>query len=125
MPEPFAPRDRRCASRYDHAATTTGAIIVPSCGFDSLPSDLAVFLSNRTLKKALGPQTQLGLSESFFRLYGSFSGGTMATLVTQVEQIPPKVLEDGKKDYALSPGTPSSTWHSQPLPALTWGIVIK
>ena len=28
----------------------TGAIIVPSCGLDSIPSDFSAFLGNKTLK---------------------------------------------------------------------------
>lgn len=36
--------------RYDYIATKTGAIIVPSCGLESIPSDLSAFLGNKTLK---------------------------------------------------------------------------
>jgi hypothetical protein len=36
--------------RYEYIATKTGAIIVPSCGMDSVPSDLSVFVGNKTLK---------------------------------------------------------------------------
>lgn len=36
--------------RYDYLATKTGAIIVPSCGMDSIPSDVTAFLANKALK---------------------------------------------------------------------------
>ena len=91
---------------FDHAATKTGAVIVPACGFDSVPSDIAVFLANHTLKNALGPQTQLGLSQSFFNIKGGFSGGTMASMATEIEEVPADVAEESQKDYALSPGMP-------------------
>ena len=94
-----------CAHSFDHTATKTKAVIVPACGFDSLPSDLAVFLSNRTLKNALGPQTQLGLSQSFFDVKGAFSGGSFATMVAEIEQVPRGRLAESHKEYALSPGT--------------------
>ncbi|PIL33671.1 hypothetical protein GSI_04294 [Ganoderma sinense ZZ0214-1] len=100
---------RKMVELFDHTATKTGAVIVTACGFDSVPSDIAVFLANRTLKNALGSQTQLGLSQSFFHIKGGFSGGTMASLVTEVEEVPADVVEECEKDYALSPvkGHPS------------------
>ena len=36
--------------RYEYIAAKSGAIIVPSCGLDSIPSDLSAFLGNKTLK---------------------------------------------------------------------------
>ncbi|KAI0800124.1 Saccharopine dehydrogenase-domain-containing protein [Fomes fomentarius] len=77
---------RRIIDHYDALATKTGAIIVPACGFDSIPADLLVHLSNRTLKNALGPQAQLGLSQTFYDLVGGVSGGSLATLLTGIEQ---------------------------------------
>lgn len=92
-------------SSFDHTATKTGAVVVPGCGFDSVPSDIAVFLANRTLKNALGPRTQLGLSQSFFNMKGGFSGGTMATMAAVIEDVPADVTQESQKDYAISPGT--------------------
>lgn len=34
---------------FDYAATRTGAIIVPSCGMDSIPSDYSIYLSYKHL----------------------------------------------------------------------------
>ncbi|TBU27867.1 Saccharopine dehydrogenase-domain-containing protein [Dichomitus squalens] len=100
---------RKIIELFDHIATKTGAVIVPSCGFDSLPSDLAVFLSNRTLKNAIGPQTQLGLSQTFFDIKSGISGGSLATLATEIEEVPQILLAQSRQDYALSPvkGYPS------------------
>ena len=105
IPPPEGQDRSYCAHSFDHTATKTKAVIVPACGFDSLPSDLAVFLSNRTLKNALGPQTQLGLSQSFFDVRGAFSGGSFATMVAEIEQVPRGRLAESHKEYALSPGT--------------------
>ncbi|KAI1786338.1 Saccharopine dehydrogenase-domain-containing protein [Ganoderma leucocontextum] len=100
---------RKIIQLFDHAATKTGAVIVSACGFDSIPSDIAVFLANRTLKNALGPQTQLGLSQSFFDVQGGFSGGTMASMAAEIEDVPADIAAESRKDYALSPvkGHPS------------------
>jgi short subunit dehydrogenase-like uncharacterized protein len=39
------------SSRFDYTATKTNACIIPSCGMDSIPSDLSVYLSFLTLGK--------------------------------------------------------------------------
>lgn len=81
---------------------------MPACGFDSIPADLLVHLSSRTLKNALGPQAQLGLSQTFYEIAGGVSGGSLATLLTGIEQVPPAVHSEAASDYALSRGTTST-----------------
>ena len=39
---------RRCIDECDELAKESGAKIVNSCGFDSIPSDLGVFLRTST-----------------------------------------------------------------------------
>lgn len=80
-------------------------MIVPTCGFDCIPADILVYLSNRTLKKYLGPDADLGLSQTFYSVEGGMSGGTVATLLSDIEQVPRLRYEEGQKDYALSLGT--------------------
>ena len=87
---------------YDFMCTKTGAIIVPACGFDSVPADLLVFLSNRTIKNALGPDAQLGLSQTFYAVKGGISGGTLATMMSDIENVPKFKLFEAQKDYAIS-----------------------
>ncbi|TFK88041.1 hypothetical protein K466DRAFT_88124 [Polyporus arcularius HHB13444] len=93
---------KKIIERYDFVSTKTGAIIIPGCGFDSIPADLLVFLSNRTLKNALGPDAQLGLSQTFYSMKGGISGGTLATLMTEAEIVPKYKLLEAQKDYAVS-----------------------
>lgn len=38
---------------YHEQAAEKGVFIVPSCGFDSVPSDIGSFLAAETLKKVL------------------------------------------------------------------------
>ncbi|KAI0697401.1 Saccharopine dehydrogenase-domain-containing protein [Cerioporus squamosus] len=87
---------------YDFMSTKTGAIIIPACGFDSVPADLLVFLSNRTLKNALGPDAQLGLSQTFYSLKGGISGGTLATMMSDIENVPRFKLYEAQRDYAIA-----------------------
>ncbi|KAI0752779.1 hypothetical protein C8Q80DRAFT_1148186 [Daedaleopsis nitida] len=93
---------RKIIDHFDVLATETGAVIVPSCGFDSIPADILVYLSNRTLKDALGPQAALGLSQSFYDVVASVSGGSLATLMTEIEKVPRATLVEARSDYALS-----------------------
>ncbi|RPD70404.1 hypothetical protein L226DRAFT_227179 [Lentinus tigrinus ALCF2SS1-7] len=88
--------------RYDYLASKTGAIIVPTCGFASIAADIPVFLSNRTLKSALGPDAQLGLSQTFVRTQAGVSGGSINSFLCDMEKVPRRFYERCQADYALS-----------------------
>lgn len=97
----------RSFARCDYLATKTGAIIVPSCGFDSVPSDTAAYLANKTLK-SIGPSTngeylKPDISTSAFSFRGGISGGTIASFMTAVEEVPRNVLRDAGRPYSTSP----------------------
>jgi short subunit dehydrogenase-like uncharacterized protein len=94
---------RDCIDRFDAAARLSGARIVHSCGFDSIPSDLGVHL----LHERLGPMTRATLVIE--ELKGGFSGGTFASLFNGLEEALAnpqrrKLLGD---PYALSPDRPN------------------
>lgn len=102
------------SSRFDYLATKTGAIIVPSCGFDSVPSDAAAYLANKTLK-SIGPSMNGGYldadtSVSAFSFRGGISGGTIASFMAVIEAVPDRVREDAGLPYVTSPfvGAPPS-----------------
>jgi short subunit dehydrogenase-like uncharacterized protein len=63
------------------AADAAGAKIVHSCGFDSIPSDLGVFV----LHEAAGELEDTTLVVK--ALKGGFSGGTLASLKGQVDEL--------------------------------------
>ncbi|KAF8911602.1 Saccharopine dehydrogenase-domain-containing protein [Gymnopilus junonius] len=98
---------RKIILEFDYLATKTGAVIVPSCGFDSIPSDLTVYLSNKTLKSAGtspdGDFLALGESTNVFRLRGGFSGGTVASFLAAIEDTPHKEAVESRLPYVLSP----------------------
>ena len=68
------------------AAVASGARIVTSCGFDSVPSDLAVWMLHRRARidgaGGLGDTTLL-----VTRLRGGFSGGTIDSMRAQLEAV--------------------------------------
>ncbi|HLA35325.1 MAG TPA: saccharopine dehydrogenase NADP-binding domain-containing protein [Rhodocyclaceae bacterium] len=63
--------------RYHKRAQETGARIVNSCGFDSIPHDLGAWFTVKRLPK--GVPIKL---EGFVRAGGTFSGGTLHSAVT-------------------------------------------
>ena len=66
-------------------ARRTGARIVHACGFDSIPSDLGVLL---TAEAARADGAELGRTHLAVRsLKGGFSGGTIDSARTQVDEL--------------------------------------
>jgi short subunit dehydrogenase-like uncharacterized protein len=68
--------------RYHDEARRTGARIVHSCGFDSIPYDLGVLYTVEQLPE--GVPIEL---EGFVRAGGTFSGGTYHSAVTQFSRV--------------------------------------
>src|SRR5438045_2253687 len=70
---------RRMIDAHQAAAQSSGARIVFSCGFDSLPFELGVFFCQETAKKNLG--APVGRVKGRVRaMKGTFSGGTAASI---------------------------------------------
>ncbi len=90
---------------YEETAKASGARIVFSCGFDSIPFDLGVYFLQEEAKKKFGkPCTEVkGLVR---KMKGTFSGGTAASLKATMAAAfkDPKVIELLKNPYALAPG---------------------
>jgi short subunit dehydrogenase-like uncharacterized protein len=68
---------KRLIDRHHARAERDGTRIVPFCGFDSVPSDVGTLLLVRHVEQAFGvPCVEV---KAFFRMSGSFNGGTLAT----------------------------------------------
>jgi len=72
--------------KYHEQAQETGAKIVHCCGFDSIPSDIGVFVLAEQMKKKFGA-SMTEVTCLVMELKGSASGGTLASVVGQVEQV--------------------------------------
>lgn len=92
--------------RLDYFATKTGAIIVPSCGMDSIPSDLSAYLANKTLKAELNddPRNYATTSTTAYNVKTGISGGTFASAIYAIEETDMKKLKYARQSYSLSPG---------------------
>ena len=88
----------------DETARSTGARIVHSCGFDSVPSDLALLLAHQWAQaEDAGPLTSATLEVLSAR--GGFSGGTIDSLRLQLDTArrDPRAQQLVADPYALSP----------------------
>jgi short subunit dehydrogenase-like uncharacterized protein len=92
-------------TKYDAKAKASGARIVFSCGFDSIPFDLGVVFLQKQAKERLGAPVPR-VRGRVRKMKGGFSGGTVASLLATVEATKrdpsiPRTLAD---PFALTPG---------------------
>jgi short subunit dehydrogenase-like uncharacterized protein len=76
---------RRMIDAHHARARETGARIVHTCGFDSIPSDLGVLLLQETMRERHGthcPRVRLYVT----RMRGGASGGTVASMLQAVDE---------------------------------------
>jgi len=95
---------RRSIDAADGAARASGARIVHSCGFDSVPSDLGVLLAHEWAQaRGAGPLASATLEVLSAR--GGFSGGTVDSLRLQLDTArrDPQARRLVADPYALSP----------------------
>jgi short subunit dehydrogenase-like uncharacterized protein len=92
---------------HHERARATGARIVPSCGYDSIPSDLGTLLVQERMRELHGaPCHQVKYFAGASK--GGVSGGTVASMLNLVEE----ASKDGRvrrllaDPYALDPGRP-------------------
>lgn len=68
----------RMIEKYDAQAKAKGIRVIPSCGFDSVPSDIGTLFAADTLRNAY-PQANVKDVRAYFDLFGGFNGGTIAS----------------------------------------------
>ncbi|MGJ8670508.1 MAG: saccharopine dehydrogenase family protein [Oceanococcus sp.] len=96
--------------RYEEQAKASGARIVHSCGFDSIPSDLGVHYLQSQAKKTFGEYCNQ-VRMVVWRIKGGASGGTIASALNAVKEAAsdPAVRKDMANPYALCPaGAPNT-----------------
>ena len=90
--------------RYDDAAKKSGARIVLSCGFDSIPFDLGVYhLQKHAIENHDGACSRVRCRVRGMK--GTFSGGTAASFMETMKraQVQPEILGWLKDPFSLSP----------------------
>ncbi len=96
---------RQMIDAHEALARSSGARIVFSCGFDSIPFDLGVWMLQQEMQARFGnPASRV--RGRVRKMKGTFSGGTAASLkATMVAaQNDPRVLELLRNPFSLTPG---------------------
>lgn len=90
--------------QFDAAAKQSGARIVHSCGFDSIPFDLGVYFTQNTAKEKFGAPC-VEIKGRMRKMKGTFSGGTAASLMGTMMRAgkQPEVIEWLKDPFSLVP----------------------
>ena len=96
---------RQMIDAHEAQAKASGARIVFSCGFDSIPFDLGVWMLQREMKARFG-STANRVRGRVRKMKGTFSGGTAASLKATMAaaQKDPRVLDLLRNPFSLTPG---------------------
>ncbi len=96
---------RQMIDAHQAAAQASGARIVFSCGFDSIPFDLGVLLLQNEARQRFGAPLPR-VRGRVRRMKGTFSGGTAASLKATMAAAAtqPGVLDLLKNPFSLTPG---------------------
>jgi short subunit dehydrogenase-like uncharacterized protein len=96
---------RRMIDIHQDAARASGARIVFSCGFDSIPFDLGVLKLQQEMQARFGSPARR-VRGRVRRMKGTFSGGTAASLKATLAaaKSEPGVYELLRNPFALTPG---------------------
>jgi short subunit dehydrogenase-like uncharacterized protein len=67
--------------KYGSLAKASGARIISLCGYDSIPSDIALFAAVEALKEKLSGTVDVESAKIWHQMYGLPNGGTVQTAV--------------------------------------------
>src|SRR5262245_46981547 len=90
--------------RYDQTAKNSGARIVFSCGFDSIPFDCGVWFLQQEAGRRFG-QPCRDVRGRVRKMKGGFSGGTLASMLATLDAVKkePALAQLMADPFALSP----------------------
>lgn len=96
---------RQMIDAHSDAAQASGARIVFSCGFDSIPFDLGVYFLQQAAKERLGGPVPR-VKGRVRKMKGTFSGGTAASLKATMAaaKANPEIYQLLANHFALAPG---------------------
>ncbi|MDX2277826.1 MAG: saccharopine dehydrogenase NADP-binding domain-containing protein [Hyphomonadaceae bacterium] len=95
--------------KYQDTAKASGARIVFSCGFDSIPFDGGVFFLQSQAKQRFGAPLPR-VRGRVRKMKGTFSGGTAASMMATIESgaKDPNLMKVMRDPYALTPNPPAT-----------------
>lgn len=95
---------QRMIDEHQDTAVASGARIVHSCGFDSIPSDLGVWFTQQQALERFGTHCS-GIAMRVKSMKGGASGGTIASGLNVMEEVAsdPSLRQVLANPYALAP----------------------
>jgi short subunit dehydrogenase-like uncharacterized protein len=93
---------RATIDAHHERAKQTGARIVHTCGFDSIPSDLGTYAAQQEFKARHGRYAQKATS-FYGEMRGAFSGGTYASMFAVADALKDPSTPRLRGPYALDP----------------------
>lgn len=95
---------QRMIDQHSEAAEQSGARIVHTCGFDSIPSDLGVWFTQRQAMDRLGEHCS-AIAMRVKAMKGGASGGTIASMMNVMDELSsdPSLRKVLSNPYALAP----------------------
>ena len=96
---------KKIIEQFHMTAESCGTILVPSCGFDSVPSDIGTLMVVDFIKQQWDRDTG-EVKGTIKRLKGGISGGTIHSSLAVLEE-PWAAIEMFTDPYFISPGKPS------------------
>ncbi|KAL5346236.1 hypothetical protein ACLOAV_008504 [Pseudogymnoascus australis] len=102
--------------KYHETAQKTGAILIPSCGFDSVPADISTFAVVDYIRTKFSSPTAR-VDFSVHEVKGGISGGTMNSLIRGFEQYSLSSLTKSFAPFSLAPRRPNRSL-PPPTPSL-------
>lgn len=95
---------REMIDAHQAAAQDSGAKIVHSCGFDSVPSDMGVYYTQKIATGKFGQPLQK-INYNLMKMKGGISGGTIASMMNVIELAvkDKKIRRVLANPYALNP----------------------
>ena len=95
---------RHMIDAHEEKAKASGARIIFSCGFDSVPFDMGVFMLQSQFKSKFGHAAPR-IRGRVRKMKGTFSGGTAASMkATMAAAADPAVLDLLRNPFSLTPG---------------------
>lgn len=94
---------RKMIETHQAAAQASGAIIVHTCGFDSIPSDIGVYFMQKNMQATHGVAAQ-HIKYRAKKFKGGFSGGTVDSMMAMMEaaESDSSIMEVVADPYALN-----------------------
>jgi short subunit dehydrogenase-like uncharacterized protein len=95
---------RNLIDRHHAKAAADGTRIVPTCGFDSIPSDFGAWLTAKHIREEL--HSQVLSMAAYFKLGGGINGGTLASFYHLLES---GEIVGAREVYLLNPDPAAAT----------------